>query len=187
MQLFSERGIDGVTVAAIEREAGLAVGTGSFHRHFRSKEDVLLAAIDREVQTLLSALEDGALPSTAPQSSFEDMCRRFGAMFRRADRLLRLMTIDGDRLPQLRAAFEASLERAHAGATRLHDPALAVVIAALGGYHRLGQLEGRDFLGVSPDEFVATLAAHFGDALSTSAPNPRTDDEAGHPGGAAQS
>src|SRR5262245_65363759 len=45
LDLFIERGVDGTTVSDIERAVGLAAGTGSFYRHFRSKDDVLVASV----------------------------------------------------------------------------------------------------------------------------------------------
>src|SRR3954465_14669049 len=47
LALFLERGFDGTTISDIERAVGLAAGTGSFYRHFRSKDDVFVAAIQR--------------------------------------------------------------------------------------------------------------------------------------------
>lgn len=48
MQLFLERGYGGTTIADIERAAGLAPRSGTFYRHFESKE-ALLVAIGEEV------------------------------------------------------------------------------------------------------------------------------------------
>src|SRR3954466_14545038 len=47
LELFLERGFDGTTISDIERAVGLAAGTGSFYRHFRSKDDVFVAAVQR--------------------------------------------------------------------------------------------------------------------------------------------
>lgn len=51
-RLFLKQGFAGTTISEIEGAASLAKGTGSFYRHFRSKEDVLRAAVDREVDRL---------------------------------------------------------------------------------------------------------------------------------------
>jgi TetR/AcrR family transcriptional repressor of uid operon len=48
MQLFLERGYGGTTIADIETGAGLAPRSGTFYRHFESKE-ALLVAIGEEV------------------------------------------------------------------------------------------------------------------------------------------
>src|SRR5688500_13840175 len=49
-QLFVQHGFAGTTVTQIEAAASLAAGSGSFYRHFRSKEDVLQAVVDRAVE-----------------------------------------------------------------------------------------------------------------------------------------
>lgn len=51
-RLFLKQGFAGTTISEIEGAASLAKGSGSFYRHFRSKEDVLRAAVDREVDRL---------------------------------------------------------------------------------------------------------------------------------------
>ena len=48
--LFVRDGFAGTTVTQIEAEASLSAGSGSFYRHFRSKEEVLQAVVDREVE-----------------------------------------------------------------------------------------------------------------------------------------
>jgi AcrR family transcriptional regulator len=50
MRLFAEHGFRGTTVGEIEEAAGLAPRAGGLYKHFRSKEEVLSAAIDRHVQ-----------------------------------------------------------------------------------------------------------------------------------------
>lgn len=58
-RLFLEQGFAGTTVTQIEGAASLAAGSGSFYRHFRSKEDVLRAVVDREVERINAAREVG--------------------------------------------------------------------------------------------------------------------------------
>jgi AcrR family transcriptional regulator len=45
-RLFLRQGFAGTTVTQIEAAASLAAGSGSFYRHFRSKEELLLAAAE---------------------------------------------------------------------------------------------------------------------------------------------
>ena len=54
---FIERGVDGTTVSSIERAVGLAAGTGSFYRHFGSKEEVLVAAVEEGVARLVEEMD----------------------------------------------------------------------------------------------------------------------------------
>jgi AcrR family transcriptional regulator len=45
LRLFAEKGYSATAVAEIEAAAGLSPGAGGLYRHFRSKEEVLAAAI----------------------------------------------------------------------------------------------------------------------------------------------
>lgn len=47
MRLFAERGYRGTSVAELEAAAGLSPGSGSLYTHFRSKEEVLAAAVEQ--------------------------------------------------------------------------------------------------------------------------------------------
>src|SRR5262245_28467251 len=57
MQLFSEQGYKETSVAQIEGAAGLAAGAGALYHHFKSKEAVLEAGIDRQLDRRL-AMQD---------------------------------------------------------------------------------------------------------------------------------
>jgi AcrR family transcriptional regulator len=45
LRLFAERGFSGTSVAAIEEAAGLSPGSGAMYAHFKSKQEVLEAAV----------------------------------------------------------------------------------------------------------------------------------------------
>lgn len=49
MRLFSEQGYRATSVAQIEAAAGLAGGSGALYHHFKSKESLLEAGIDRQL------------------------------------------------------------------------------------------------------------------------------------------
>lgn len=49
MRLFSEQGYRATSVAQIEAAAGLAAGSGALYHHFKSKESLLDAGIDRQL------------------------------------------------------------------------------------------------------------------------------------------
>jgi AcrR family transcriptional regulator len=57
MQLFSQHGYRGTSVAQIEAAAGLTPGSGGLYHHFRAKEEVLTAGIERHLARL-RALRD---------------------------------------------------------------------------------------------------------------------------------
>jgi AcrR family transcriptional regulator len=47
LTLFASEGYRGTTIRKIEKAAGLTPGAGGLYRHFRSKEELLLAAVER--------------------------------------------------------------------------------------------------------------------------------------------
>lgn len=46
LRLFGEQGFAGTSVAQIERASGLSPGSGALYRHFRSKDELLLKAVE---------------------------------------------------------------------------------------------------------------------------------------------
>jgi AcrR family transcriptional regulator len=49
LRLFAERGYSATSVAEIEAASGLSPGAGGLYRHFRSKEEVLTAAVREHI------------------------------------------------------------------------------------------------------------------------------------------
>ena len=49
MRLFSAKGFEATSVSQIEAAAGLAPGSGALYRHFKSKDALLAAGIDRQL------------------------------------------------------------------------------------------------------------------------------------------
>jgi AcrR family transcriptional regulator len=157
LDLFVEHGFKGTTITSIEERVGLAAGTGSFYRHFASKEDLLLAAVSHEAERARAAIdiERSTLPADHDR---EDSLRMIGEHLRRFDRLFVLMLTEGDRVPQLHDAIANSLIATSSDASWTSDPVFVIRMAALGGYHLLSRFQGRPFLDAPFDEFVATLA-----------------------------
>ena len=63
MRLFGERGYDATPVAEIERSAGLTPGAGGLFHHFRTKEEVLVVGINRQLARLEAVRQiRGAVP-----------------------------------------------------------------------------------------------------------------------------
>jgi AcrR family transcriptional regulator len=52
MRLFSENGYSGTSIAKIEAAAGLTPGAGGIYHHFKSKEALLTAGIERQLARL---------------------------------------------------------------------------------------------------------------------------------------
>ena len=63
MRLFGDRGYDATSVAEIERSAGLTPGAGGLFHHFKTKEAVLTAGIERQLARLEAVRQiRGAIP-----------------------------------------------------------------------------------------------------------------------------
>jgi AcrR family transcriptional regulator len=158
LDLFASEGYGGTSIAAVERAVGLAAGTGSLYRHFRSKEELLHAAVEHEVTRAVAAIEAevAAIPSDAPPAV---RLRQTLRDIRRFDRVFRLALTEGDRFPELRATLSKVLGGVAESATWDRDRSLLVAVTALGGYHLLGLLQGRDFQGIDEDAFIEALVA----------------------------
>lgn len=159
-ELFVQRGFEGTTISEIERKVGLAVGTGSLHYHFRSKQELLLLAVEREIARCMSELEAERATTDWPESPHDQMvlaARLTLGNIRRFDRLFSLLRSEGDRVPGLRQAVTDSLYGSRAMGSWTHEPSRLVAIAALVGYHDFSQLYEGPFQGVSEDDFLDAL------------------------------
>jgi AcrR family transcriptional regulator len=161
-ELFAERGFAGTTVTEIGRRAGLSPGSGSFYRHFRSKEDLLPAAIQHEVARCLSAIAETRASAPRIENPDEARAARLKDVYeyvRRFDPLIRLMLTDGHRVPEVRDAIAAAMQSAGEQLSWEDHPELTVCLTAIGGYHIFSEVQGRAFQGVSLDDFIRVLAS----------------------------
>jgi AcrR family transcriptional regulator len=162
LDLFVEQGVRGTTISDIERQVGLAAGTGSFYRHFPSKEVLLRAAVEREAAQCMAEVHRDraamALPDD-PQEAFAARAAQTLRDMRRFDRLLRLLLAERDRVPDLRDTIVSALGASEALGPWMDDPVVLVTVAALAGYHQFGLVDGGPFSGVDEAEFIATLAS----------------------------
>jgi AcrR family transcriptional regulator len=162
LDLFASEGFGGTTITAVERRVGLTAGTGSFYRHFPSKEELLRAVVEREVTRCVTAIEEegATLPEVDdPEEQRAAMLDLMLRGIRRFDRLFRLMVTEGDRVPAISEAITKALQGPTGRLVWEENPHLVVAIAALGGYHVFGLVQGGPFQGVAQDDFVRTLAA----------------------------
>jgi AcrR family transcriptional regulator len=163
LDLFAEEGFTGTTISEVERRVGLAAGTGSFYRHFSSKQALLRAAVEREIERCLAEIESDRASRPVPDGSRDQFVAASHQILRdvrRFDRLFRLMLAEGDRVPDLREAFTAALEGSGA-ISWMSDPWTSVRVAALIGYHVFDLVGGGPFREVGQDQFVAALADIF--------------------------
>ncbi len=162
LELFLERGFDGTTISDIERAVGLAAGTGSFYRHFRSKDDVFVAAIQRSATDYLEQFLAMLQELDAIDDPVERLRRDFHmrlAATQKFEPIVRIVNAERERFPELRKTFTAGLEldQWQLGWSEHRLP--GIVMAALVGYGQLSQLEDSPYRGIPADEFIDELVA----------------------------
>src|SRR5919204_5875707 len=97
MRLFAERGFRGTTVGDIERAAGLAPRSGGLYKHFRSKEEVLQAAIELHVSELEAVRSAMELMPLGDLRSELTLTARWGLQELKEEQdLMRVVQKDGD-------------------------------------------------------------------------------------------
>lgn len=185
MRLFGEQGYASTSVAQIEAASGLSPGSGSLYKHFRSKEALLSAGLER----LLGSGTRVAQP-LAPAGSEElpgqlEAVARAGLRRMQEDRdLSRLLFRGLDAFPELLRRFgDQEIARLHrATASMLAESAgqagvgvdwsavAAVLQGATAHYWVLRDLFGEHPTGVDEDGFVAALAALALALLTSPAP-----------------
>jgi AcrR family transcriptional regulator len=158
LDLFVDEGFSGTTITEVERRAGLSPGSGSFYRHFRSKDELLMASVDHEVVRVRAEIE-AAHAADARTQDVVDGLRLALQDIRRYNRLFRLVLAEGDRVPALRAAVTNAFRRPHPGVGWDDGPEVALALTALGGYHVFSLVQGRPFEGIAEADFLAAVAA----------------------------
>lgn len=186
LRLVAENGYRATSVAAIEKEAGLAPRSGALYQYFKSKDEVLRAAIERELQTvdeLGSVIE--MLPLGDLRAELTLMARWNLASLERRSDLTKLLQREVRRLPAelLDDMYQRLVERPYgqvlawlrerfkaAGETPpdLYPIAL-VLIEAMGSYRFMHQTFGRTLDNIDDERFVASwveialaIATHHG-------------------------
>jgi AcrR family transcriptional regulator len=162
LELFLERGFDGTTISDIERAVGLAAGTGSFYRHFRSKDDVFVAAIQRSatqyIEQFLRTLHELEAIDDPVERLRRDFHIRLDAI-QRFEPIMRMVTAERERFPELQKTFTAGLELDQWQVGWDDHRLPGVVMAALVGYGQLSQLEDSPYRNIPANEFVDELVA----------------------------
>jgi AcrR family transcriptional regulator len=103
MRLFSEQGYAGTSIVKIEAAAGLTPGAGGIYHHFKNKEALLTAGIERQLGRL-SALRDirrvlGPLGDVKAELTLT--ARYILAELDSESELLRILTSEARNRPQL--------------------------------------------------------------------------------------
>ena len=105
MRLFGERGYDATSVAEIERSAGLTPGAGGLFHHFRTKEEVLVAGIERHLARLAAVRQiRGAVPPLGDLRAELTLVARYVFLeLEEEQELLRVLISEGRQRPHLLA------------------------------------------------------------------------------------
>lgn len=162
MDLFLERGIGGTTVSDIERAVGLAAGTGSFYRHFPSKEAVVVPALERRLGAIFEKIQaeraDTATVDDPSERTATELRTLLGDM-RLVQPIWTLVMLERTQFPDLVRVFVDGLGMAAWGVDLDNYPERAILLAALSGYHQLALFDGSPYRNVDPDQFIERLVA----------------------------
>jgi AcrR family transcriptional regulator len=107
LRLFAERGYSATSVAEIEAAAGLSPGAGGLYRHFRSKYEVLAAAMNEHATRTRSQIagalaEVTAIGTSVPiEERLAHLCRAGLAKVREESELTRVFFRDLSQFPEL--------------------------------------------------------------------------------------
>lgn len=176
LELFAAGGFQGTTVRTIEQAAGLTPGAGGLYRHFKSKEDLLVAAVQRYTGEIAAFAE--RTPELLDLGDVRAELRLAAKILRRFNErnqsLLRVLHTEGRRLPRTaRRAFETAWGDAYTiyarwlGArlgpgTKVDVEATAIqLFGALTQFQSQADIFKQPPLGVERDRFVEAWADHW--------------------------
>jgi AcrR family transcriptional regulator len=170
LELFMERGVSGTTVMEIERVAGLASGSGSFYRHFRSKEELVIPAFQRGLAQVVQQLAAARAGDTELDEPHDETSADYHSLLRdmRTIHPLWLFLLsERDRFPELQDVFIDTLGMRQWDLRWDQDRVRTIAIAALAGFHELAMLDEAYYGTIDAGEFVAALAelTEFADAM----------------------
>lgn len=160
LALFVERGVSGTTVSDIERAVGLAAGTGSFYRHFRSKEDLVVPAFERGITEIAKQLEVDRAEEIRLEDPRDRALAGYRSMLRgmqRINPLWLLLLTERDQHPELQDVFIDALGMRQWDLRWDRDQVRTIIIAALTGFHQLAMLDRVYYGTIDPAEFVVSL------------------------------
>lgn len=162
LNLFAQKGVEGVTVSELEEAVGLKPGSGSFYRHFADKDKLLEAIIEREIE---SAQQRRTREQNALYDPDQDVREALHTQFeltlkglRESEALINLLSRAADHFPalidRLRQAFVAEAmtavarsyeDRINRGEIINGDPVIiaSVVQSTLFGYVKAQAAFGR--------------------------------------------
>ena len=181
IKLFCDRGVRETTIGDIEAAAGLSPRAGGFYRHFKSKDEVLIQAIDRMAEEMIAdiRLED-VISLKSPRAELLVIAR---SLLRHAEvyRPLRLLLQrEGHKHPGLRRAarranarlaamdvvpwVENVLQRSKAPKNDARE--LALIMFGPVVLHLISIDRGDPAFGLKDESFLERWADHWGNWLA---------------------
>ncbi|WP_091368070.1 TetR/AcrR family transcriptional regulator [Actinokineospora alba] len=173
LKLFEQNGTVGTAITAIEAGAGLSAGSGSFYRHFKDKNELLLAVVEREIARVQKnpavqvSQVDGPISETLARQLYADL-----DFLRELKPLIAILIWERDRAPDMAARVQqlmvdrgvelgiADLFLQTPAAPVTEDPAAGAIVmmSAMIGYFLSVEYFGSTPGGVDPERFTTTLA-----------------------------
>jgi AcrR family transcriptional regulator len=171
---FARHGLAATTISDIESQAGLRRGSGSFYRHFSSKEELFIAVVERELERLQRAFEERAIGDAATgdaRTLVAIECRRVLTALVQREKLLAIVIRDRPAIGSLIDRFHKIVSAGRdvnsdmlatlmdTGAIPRRDPRILSVVLtnALVAYQGSTQYLGGPSGDVSPDDYIATV------------------------------
>jgi AcrR family transcriptional regulator len=177
LKLFSEKGFDGTSVKEIEAAVGLTPGSGSFYRHFKSKEHLMEEVVHREIEQVRrwrastmvpeekrqtrETLRNGFFQSLEAMAAIKDLinvlAREYGqGRFPELMAQLKALLLD-EALEVYREEYSQDIQR---GVLRDMDPGVlsSILMSSLVGYHLSSMYFGSGPGGVNRQDFADGLA-----------------------------
>ena len=172
LDLFAERGVLGTPVTAIEAAAGLSPGSGSFYRHFKDRQELLAAVVEREMTRVAKLPVDPSDTDGTRVSELAAQLRNDLDFLGELRRLIAILFWERGKAPDVADRVRALMvdRGVELGVAELlltdpidavrTDPAAAstVMMCAMVGYFLSVEYFGSPPAEVDPDRFTRTLA-----------------------------
>jgi len=172
LTLFSEQGYKATTVGAIESEAGLAPRSGALYQHFKGKQELLEAALDRELAGMDELAHAIAMfPLGDLRAEFTVLARWNLASLDRRSALTQFVRREADLLPpRLRSKlYDRLVAKPYAEivawlGSRFRqadiqppdlDALALILIEPMAAFRELDRLFGRVPAGIDDERFIA--------------------------------
>jgi AcrR family transcriptional regulator len=174
LQQFARHGLAATTITEIESQAGLRAGSGSFYRHFASKDELFFTVVERELERLQQAFEDTTLtgpPISDARTTLTIECHRVLNALAQRDKLMAIVIRDrptlGPIMDRVHQTISAGVDintnllttLMDTGTIPRRDPrCLSVVLTnALVGYQGSTRYLKAPSGGVPADDYITTL------------------------------